>query len=207
MFPVYYLDNLLIITENKEKYPEIPWVYVENKKAFCAFVLRWIEDGNRSDRAVYGYPAEKMFHHLEECFHYVEAAGGVVRNKANRLLFIRRWNIWDLPKGKVDRGEEIRQCALREVEEETGVTALQITKELPVSYHFYFYKEKLHLKKTHWFLMETDFDGPLKPQREEDISQVSWLDATGCRKAFLETYRSLRDNLEQVVCNVLVPSE
>ncbi len=203
MFPIYYLDNRLIITENPKNYPDIPSVFTKDKKTFCDYVNRWIDDGNRSDSVVYGYPAVKMFHHLEKCFRYVEAAGGVVQNKENRLLFIRRWNIWDLPKGKVDTGEEIQECALREVSEETGVTGLQITKELPVSFHFYFYKEKLHLKKTHWFLMKTDYDGPLKPQREEDISQVSWLDAAGCRKAFRETYRSLRDNLEQVVCTMI----
>ncbi len=203
MFAIYYLDNRLVITENKEKYPDADPVFIRDKGALTAFAEEWIDNENRRDVVVYGYEPQKMFHHLEKQFKYVEAAGGVVRNNENRLLFIRRWKIWDLPKGKVDKHEEISQCALREVEEETGVTGLRITGELPVSYHFYFWKDKLHLKKTFWYFMQTDYAGPLKPQLEEDISEVAWLDEAGCRKAFAETYRSLRDNLEEAVCNSL----
>ena len=201
MFAIYYLDNRLVITENKEKYPDAEPVFIRDKGVMTAFAEEWIDNENRHDAVVYGYEAQKMFHHLEKHFKYVEAAGGVVRNTENRLLFIRRWNIWDLPKGKVDKHEDISQCALREVEEETGVSGMRISGELPVSYHFYFWKDKLHLKKTFWFFMETEYNGPLKPQREEDISEVSWLDEAGCRKAFSETYRSLRDNLEAAVCS------
>jgi len=205
MYAVYYLDSLLVVTENKEKYPEAVPRFAGDKTALVNFAEEWINDENRRDAVVYGYDAAKMFRHLEKHFKYVEAAGGVVRNSENKLLFIRRWNIWDLPKGKVNKHEDVRHCALREVEEETGVSGLRMTGELPVSYHFYFWKDKLHLKKTFWFLMETDYNGPLKPQREEDISEVAWLDAAGCRKAFGETYRSLRETLQDAVCSTLFP--
>ncbi len=199
MYSVYYLDNVLIITENKEKYPGNEVVFAGEKKALCSFAEAWIDNENRRDTVVYGYDVEKMFHHLKKHFKYVEAAGGVVRNSENKLLFIRRWEIWDLPKGKVNKNEDVEACALREVEEETGVSGLRIIGELPFSFHFYFYKEKLVLKKTFWFLMGTKYAGALKPQLEEDITVVKWLDATQCREAFGETYRSLRDNLETSV--------
>jgi 8-oxo-dGTP pyrophosphatase MutT (NUDIX family) len=203
MYAIYYLDNVLIISNDKEKYPETDAFFVRDKAMLTRFTREWIDNENRHDTVIYGYEEKKMFHHLEKELKYVEAAGGVVRNTQNRLLFIRRWNIWDLPKGKVDKKEEISRCALREVEEETGVSGLRITGELPVSYHFYFWKDKLHLKKTFWFFMETGYDGPLKPQQEEDITEVEWLDEAGCRKAFAETYRSLRETLQDAVCKSL----
>ena len=203
MYSVYYLDNVLIINESKEKHPGNELFFAEGKKALCSFAEAWIDNENRLDTVVYGYDVEKMLHHLKKHFKYVEAAGGIVRNSENKLLFIRRWNIWDLPKGKVNKKEDIETCALRETEEETGVSGLQITGSFPSSLHFYFYKEMLFLKKTYWFLMDTQYAGALKPQLEEDITEVKWLNPAQCRNAFRETYRSLRDNLEVAVCDIL----
>ncbi len=202
MYSIYYLDNVLILTENKEMTSCHKPVFTKDEKALCSFTQNWIDNENRFDTALYGYDLEKMFTHLKNYFRYVEAAGGIVRNSENKLLFIRRWNIWDLPKGKVNKNENIETCALRETEEETGVLGLQITGTFPSSLHFYFYKEELFLKKTYWFLMDTTYAGALKPQLEEDITVVKWLDAAECQKAFGETYRSLRDNLKTAVCKL-----
>jgi len=202
MYSIYYLDNVLIIAESKEKFFGNKLVFAKNEKVLCSFAQNWIDNENRLDTVVYGYDSEKMFAHLKNYFKYVEAAGGIVRNSENKLLFIRRWNIWDLPKGKVNKKEDIETCALRETEEETGVLGLQITGIFPSSFHFYFYKEKLFLKKTYWFLMDTQYAGALKPQLEEDITEVKWLNPMQCRDAFRETYRSLRDNLEKAVCRL-----
>jgi 8-oxo-dGTP pyrophosphatase MutT (NUDIX family) len=202
MIPIYYLDNVLFLLDEKDEYPGTP-IEFQDKKAFVRFVKNWIDEENqRKDVAIMGAGEKKLLHDLKKQLHYVEAAGGVVRHRDNQLLFIRRWNIWDLPKGKVDGKEAAEDCALREVEEETGVSGLQITGKLPSSFHFYYYKEKLYLKKTFWFWMETEYNGALKPQLEEDISEVKWLDAEECREAFRQTYRSLRDNLQDPVCRL-----
>jgi len=50
--------------------------------------------------------------------------------------------------------------------------------------------------------MNTQHTGALKPQLEEDITEVKWLNPSQCREAFRETYRSLRDNLEVAVCDI-----
>ena len=49
-------------------------------------------------------------------FNIIKAGGGVVNNNKNQILFIYRLKRWDLPKGKLDKGETIRECAEREVE-------------------------------------------------------------------------------------------
>jgi len=202
MYSLYYLDNVLVITGNIKEKAGYELFFAKDKQELCSFVQNWIDGADRRDTMIYGYDLEKMFHHLKKYFKYVEAAGGVVRNAENKLMFIRRWDKWDLPKGKVDKGESVKPCALREVAEETGVKGLKISGTFPSSFHFYYYKEKLFLKKTYWFLMDTQYNGPLKPQVEEDITQVEWLDTAQCRDAFRQTYRSLSDNLEASVCKV-----
>ena len=74
---------------------------------------------------------------------------------------------WDLPKGKVDKGESIENAAVREVEEETGVTGLVIEKFLRTTYHVFKRNGEYQLKQTHWFLMSTDYDGKLVAEKAE----------------------------------------
>ena len=65
------------------------------------------------------------------------AAGGLVLNEKNELLMIFRRNKWDLPKGKLDEGESIEACALREVKEETGLQKLKLEKFIDITFHDY----------------------------------------------------------------------
>lgn len=108
-------------------------------------------------------------------YRWLPAAGGVVRNRVlDKHLFIFRRGFWDLPKGKIDKGEDEPSAALREVEEETGVTDLTLGKSLPTTYHTYRNrKDKRVLKPTYWFEMETD-QSELVPQGEEDIEVAAW---------------------------------
>ena len=59
----------------------------------------------------------------------IYAAGGIVYNNSQQILMIFRNNFWDLPKGKLELNEKIEDCAIREVEEETGVKELIITSK------------------------------------------------------------------------------
>jgi len=106
----------------------------------------------------------------------IEAAGGLVYNLDNQLLMIFRNGKWDLPKGKLEVGENIQECAIREVEEECGVLGLCIVNALQDTYHTYEIKGKRILKRTYWFEMKTDFKGGLLPQTEEGITKVDWVD-------------------------------
>ena len=112
------------------------------------------------------------------CANYVliEAAGGLVYNDRNQLLMIFRNGKWDLPKGKLEVGENIEQCAIREVEEECGVSGLIITKQLQETYHTYEINGQKILKCTYWFEMNSSFKGNLVPQTKEGITAVVWVD-------------------------------
>ena len=112
------------------------------------------------------------------CMNYmlIEAAGGLVRNDKNQLLMIFRNGKWDLPKGKLEIGENIEQCAIREVEEECGVSGLIITQQLQKTYHTYEINGQKILKCTYWFEMNSSFKGNLAPQTKEGISAVVWVD-------------------------------
>lgn len=133
-----------------------------------------------------------FFHpHLEELrekvfnkFALVRAGGGLVRNEKNEILLIFRRGKWDLPKGKLDEGETIEDCAVREVMEETGLQSAQLEKPLCITWHIYQEGSSFILKQTDWFKMNVTGSPELIPQQEEGITNIAWVP-----KNKLETYQ------------------
>ena len=130
-------------------------------------------------------------------YKWLPAAGGLVTNRTNqKQLFIFRRGSWDLPKGKIDPGEDAPTAALREVEEETGVTDLTLGEQLTTTYHTYRNrKDKRVLKPTYWFRMTTG-DVTLVPQTEEDIERAVWSTTPEVLSSGEPLYASLRALLE-----------
>jgi ADP-ribose pyrophosphatase YjhB (NUDIX family) len=124
-------------------------------------------------------------------YKFVLAAGGAVTDELGRLLVIRRLGKWDLPKGKVDEGEVIEAAALREVNEECGLTELRIVQPMPSTWHTYERKGKQHLKRTDWFLMRGSYKEVLVPQHEEDIEEVKWVGRDELGEIKADTYPAL----------------
>ena len=124
---------------------------------------------------------------------FVEAAGGLVYNSRSEMLMIFRNNKWDLPKGKLELAESIQECAIREVEEETGVSNLRIVNELQKTYHTYAINGKQMLKCTYWFEMHTDYNNQLVHQIAEGITKVEWVSKKGIAKKIENTYGSIKD--------------
>ena len=127
----------------------------------------------------------------------IEAAGGIVENDKKELLFIFRLGKWDLPKGKVEKGEDIEATAEREVEEETGVTQLKMKKKIGETYHTYNAFGKHFIKTTHWFHMTCPSKQEVKPQTEEDIAEVKWVKVKDINEPLENTYPSIKDILTQ----------
>ena len=121
----------------------------------------------------------------------VVAAGGKVLNSSGRILFIFRNGKWDLPKGKTEPNETIDQTALREVEEETGIKGLHITKPIEITYHILKRNNKYQIKKTYWFEMYSDYKGDLSPQLSEGITKVKWIGPKKLKKVKKNIYANI----------------
>ncbi|HWB64880.1 MAG TPA: NUDIX domain-containing protein [Chitinophagales bacterium] len=123
---------------------------------------------------------------LMEKLDVVVAGGGIVKNEHDELLLIYRRGYWDLPKGKIELCESIKDGAIREVNEETGVEIESIEEKPIITYHAYKIKGKNCLKETNWFKMNAKpGQKHLVPQTEEDIEEVKWV-----RKSDLENYKA-----------------
>ena len=142
--------------------------------------------------------SEKEYQTLLEQFTYIRAAGGLVFNDANELLMIFRRGKWDLPKGKVEAGEDVVTAALREVKEETGVDAEVVGEKKFFGYHTYGTYGSPMLKETAWFEMKALPDQQLAPQSEEDIAQVVWVPVAEVDEKLRNSYESVRDLWEEV---------
>ncbi len=129
----------------------------------------------------------------------IKAGGGLVRNGEGELLLIFRRGKWDLPKGKLDEGETIEACAIREVEEETGVKHLALGELISVTWHEYFDKwlgEEV-IKETHWFRMDVAGVPVLVPQTEEDITAIEWTKKSDLPQRMEQSYITIIDVLEE----------
>ena len=133
---------------------------------------------------------KKVIDHLKSSFTIIEAGGGIVKKK-HKYLMIHRKGQWDIPKGKMERGEKPKNCAGREVEEETGVK-VKVREKIGVIWHTYMLKDRNILKKTHWYAMTCLDDKNMKPQVDEDISKVRWMSMQEMQEALVDSYRSLR---------------
>jgi ADP-ribose pyrophosphatase YjhB (NUDIX family) len=127
----------------------------------------------------------------------IEAAGGIVVNPEDKLLFIKRLGYWDLPKGKVEKNEELKKAAIREVEEECGITSPTIEKKIMKTYHTYNAKGRSYFKTTHWYLMKYNKGEMLTPQAEEGITEVVWVEKYKMDPQVSNTYNSIIDVLNK----------
>lgn len=123
------------------------------------------------------------------------AGGGLVVNPEGEVLMILRNGHWDLPKGHLDKGESIETCALREVQEETGIANIQLVKKLTTTYHHYELKGKNILKETHWYLMHATTEQHFTPQKQEGIEQVEWTQLHLAKQRLNASWKSLTEVL------------
>ena len=128
-------------------------------------------------------------------FTIVQAAGGLVFNKHKDILLIFRRNKWDLPKGKLDEGETIEQCAVREVEEETGLQNILLKGHLLNTYHTYHESGKFILKESHWYNMAIGDAQTLIPQAAEQITDARWVKKSQLAELMENTFPSVKDVL------------
>lgn len=132
-------------------------------------------------------------------FNVIQAAGGVVINEQNDILFIFRRGKWDLPKGKLDPGESLEECAVREVQEETGLKEVALQHFLLTTFHTYQENQSYILKESYWYVMQTAGKQELIPQQEEDIHEVKWVKKEQLPDVLSNTYPSIADVVNKIL--------
>lgn len=154
---------------------------------------------NKIKKCYLYYPDEKIIlKKLKEKIPMQRAGGGLVYNKKGEVLFIFRNGKWDLPKGGKEKREKMKLAAIREVEEETGVNQLTVTKKLQKTYHIFKRNGIYKLKITQWYEMRTEFEGTPVAQAEEGIEKVAWLNAKQIEEALKNSYENIKLVFEEV---------
>ena len=123
----------------------------------------------------------------------IQAGGGLVYTPQKTVLLIFRRGKWDLPKGKLDEGENLAECAIREVQEETGLQQVTLVKDLTITWHTYHQDGALVLKESHWYLMQTEKEEALTPQVDEDIELCQWVPLHELNTYMQQTHPSIKD--------------
>ena len=190
MYKVFVNDKPLFLTNEVSKETDFQLFLLETVDIENLIIKMF---NNKIKKAYLYYPDEKeILKKVKEKIPVKKAGGGLVYNKNGDVLFIFRNGKWDLPKGGVEKGEENDAAAIREVEEETGVSGLKITKKLQKTYHVFKRNGIYRLKITNWFEMKTNFSGTLLPQAEEGIEKVAWLNPQEIKQALNNSYENIK---------------
>ena len=189
---VYFADKSVIFTSDAlggECYAVVPADPADLSRAKVTKILE-----SHNCVAVVSADPDAAFRSFAADFTQIEAAGGVVVNDCGEWLMIHRNGRWDLPKGHLECGERIEECAAREVEEETGVAA-RVVRPLCETLHAYYFPKtaRWELKRTHWYELHAPGCAGLTPQIEEGIDSAVW-----CTPA--EVTRNLRDAFPTIRC-------
>lgn len=136
---------------------------------------------------------KRVFSTICKQFKEIDAGGGLVTNRAGDYLLIFRNNLWDLPKGMQEQGEEIEVCALREVREETGLEDISLKDPICITHHTYHRNGEFCLKHTYWYNMVYNSPIDLVPQNEEDIEKAAWVAKSSLPELLVGTYPSITE--------------
>ena len=190
MNEIFLDDKSIILTNVQEN--------IENEKYFRLKDVSFDEIiealSHKEVERIYLYhpKAEKLMKKFKQLIPTIKAGGGIVYNQEGKVLLIKRNGKWDLPKGKKEKGENIATCALREVEEETGVKKLLIQRFRTITYHIFKRDKQYFLKETYWYDMTTTYKKKLVSQTEEGIEKVCWKDEATAKELAKSSYKNIQ---------------
>ncbi len=205
MYKVFFNDSTIQIGSemNKSLNNNIAQVFnLEDYNAVNQIVYQIEMGESPSDFLILNPDVNSAWENFRNQFAEIPAAGGLVKNTSGSLLFIKRLGVWDLPKGKIEKMETPESAAIREVEEECGLSGMGIIRQLDSTFHIYRspylqFPKNLVLKETKWFLMSYSGTETPVPQVEEDIEGIEWFGVEDLSEVFANTYSSLRDFLKK----------
>jgi len=189
MYKVFVNDKPIILTDSLKK--ENNFSNYVFKNIVVDEIIYKLFKGNKKGANIFCENLEQDWKQFLTHFKVITAAGGLVLNPKSEILFIYRGDKWDLPKGRIEKGESIEETAKREVEEECGISNLKIDEFLMTTYHFFYQKKQKRIKETHWYLMNSDFDGKLIPQLEEGITNAVFKNENEVATALKNSYSNI----------------
>ncbi len=200
---IYFNDKQLILTTDREEYinahPEAEGYVMYDGATARSFqqATQQLEKFGVYGAIIEDVSADSLTEQLAAMYHTIDAGGGLVYNELGEILMIFRRGKWDLPKGKLDAGEDIATCALREVKEETGLNEVFLGDKIGDTYHIYTLKGEQILKRSTWYTMRGNRADKLRPQKEEDIVEAIWVGKKDLPALAKRSYALVRDVLEQ----------
>ncbi len=173
-------------------------IYTEVNETLIRKVLQAAEQKDFYAGIFVGKDLSILKNRYGQFFKVILAGGGLVYNEHDEILLIFRKGFWDLPKGKLDDGETLSACALREVREETGIANILLHEKIITTYHTYQEKGKYILKESHWFKMSVQGKPTLTPQIEEEIEIAKWVSKDNIKNYMHPMYPAIRDILAYI---------
>ncbi len=196
MHKIYFEKRCIIICEPEDQAlsdPNAVEFHVGEKIDIHTLVLMFESSKELAKIYIPSNNTDKMYRRLCAEFREVNAAGGLVSNRRGDYLLIRRDEMWDLPKGHQDPGEDIRTTAIREVQEETGVDKLEIRSLICITDHCYLRGGIWHLKHTWWYDMLYTDPVNLTPQQDEDINKAAWVAKSSLPPYLHDSFPSIQE--------------
>jgi 8-oxo-dGTP pyrophosphatase MutT (NUDIX family) len=193
-YRIYINEKVILLTESAPKKAE-HYERINGDVFDLKIIYTWVVAHQSKFFYVLCKDAKAFLKTVAKSVTLIEAAGGLVQNEDKNYLFIYRNNKWDIPKGKIEKGEKVKEAAVREVEEECGIKVSKLGEKICKTYHVYIYKSEVVLKKTHWFEMWYKGANNLKPQREEGITDVRWFKKGQINTILDNTFPSIVDVL------------
>ncbi len=193
-YRIYINEKVILLTESVPKKAE-NYERIDGEVFDLKILYTWVVAHQSKLFYVLCKDAKAFLKTVAKSVTLIEAAGGLVQNENKGYLFIFRNNKWDIPKGKIEKAEKVKEAAVREVEEECGIKVSRLGEKICKTYHVYIYKGEVVLKKTHWFEMRYKGTERLKPQREEGITDVRWFKKGEIAPILDNTFPSIIDVL------------
>lgn len=195
----FFCNNRILLTNNfSENLLSHDTKCVKDVNYLIEKIKKWLEDATLECLDLGDANGDDFALALKTVFRQAPAAGGVVIID-NQFVAIERNGIPDLPKGHIEKGESPETAAVREVEEETGISNLEIVTELPSTWHCYLLDNQWTMKKTSWFLMRTASGMKNIPQKEEGITKVYLVDKENVTYFERNTFASLQTLVPQIL--------
>ena len=190
MYKVFVNDKALFLTNEVQKETNFK-IFLLESIDIKKLIIKLFQ--NKIENAILYHPDEKLIMKtLKAKIPVVKAGGGLVYNEEGKVLFIYRNGKWDLPKGGTEKNETMEETAMREVEEETGVSGLSIVSKLQKTYHVFKRNGRYKLKQTYWYKMNSSFKGIPSGQEDEGIEEVAWVHPNDIPKLLENSYENIK---------------